>query len=192
MAQSLDRFNNYFAVKPLAGDVERLREDDLQITDEGEVLNSQSHGGNTQATLRFFLNDTNTLKLNYDRRRGSNIGSAGLAGANTGVPGLVGVFNGFFPFSNRDRFNVRFDSAALTENLQRITARAYYQTQYRNFTNILTVPSFPPFFPGLYQFSETVTDTKTAGFDLQSDWVFGRHNIIAGASYFRDDNTDRR
>ena len=192
VAQSLERFNNYFAGKPSAGDIERLREDDLQITDEGEVLNSQSHGGNTQATLRFFLNDTNTLKLNYDRRRGANIGSAGLAGANTGVPGLVGVFNGFFPFSNRDRFNVRFDSAALTENLQRITAKAYYQTQYRNFTNILTVPSFPPFFPGLYQFSETVTDTKTAGFDLQSDWVFGRHNIIAGASYFRDDNTDRR
>jgi len=191
-AQSLERFNNYFTGDPSATDVARLRADDLQITDDGEVLNSQSHGSNSQATLRFFINDTNTLKLNYERRRAANIGSAGLAGANTGIDGLVGVFNGFFPFSNRDRFNVRYDVAGLTENLQRITAKAFYQTQYRNFTNILTVPSFPPFFPGLYQFSETVTDTKTTGFDLQSDWVFGRHNVIAGASYFKDDNTDRR
>lgn len=192
VAQSLERFNNYFAGEPSATDVDRLRRDDLQITDDGEVLNSQSHGSNSQATLRFFLNDTNTLKLNYERRRAANIGSAGLAGANTGVPGLVGVFNAFFPFSNRDRFNVRYDVAALTDNLQRITAKAFYQTQYRNFTNILTVPRVPPFFPGLYQFSETVTDTKTSGFDLQSDWIFGRHNLIAGASYFKDDNIDRR
>ena len=192
VAQSLDRFNNYFTGKPGAVDLSRLRADDLQITGEGEVLNSQSHGGNSQATLRFFINDTNTVKLNYERRRSNNIGSSGLAGANTGITGLTGVFNGFFPFSNRDRFNVRYDVAALTDNLQRITAKAFYQTQYRNFTNILTVPSVPPFFPGLYQFSETITDTKTSGFDLQSDWLFGRHNIVAGGSYFRDDNTDRR
>jgi len=184
-AQSLERFNNYFTGDPSATNVARLRGDDLQITDEGEVLNSQSHGGNNQATLRFFINDTNTIKLNYERRRGANIGSAGLAGANTGVPGMTGVFNGFFPFSERDKFNVRYDVAGLTDNLQRITAKAFYQTQYRNFTNILTVPGFR-------QFSETITDTKTSGFDLQTDWTFGRHNIVAGGSWFRDQNTDRR
>ena len=192
VAQSLDRYNNYFTGEPSATDVARLRADDLQITNDGEVLNSQSHGGNSQATFRFFFNDTNTLKLNYERRRAGNIGSAGLAGANTGVAGLTGVFNGFFPFSNRDRYNLRYDIAAVTENLQRITAKAFYQTQYRNFTNILTVPSAPPFFPGLYQFSETVTDTKTSGFDLQTDWLFGKHNVVAGASFFKDDNSDRR
>ncbi|MGB7210612.1 MAG: TonB-dependent receptor [Pyrinomonadaceae bacterium] len=185
LSQSLDRFNNYFTGKPGAIDLSRLRADDLQITDDGEVLNSQSHGGNSQATLRFFINDTNTVKLNYERRRSENIGSSGLAGANTGIAGLTGVFNGFFPFSNRDRFNVRYDVAALTDNLQRIAAKAFYQTQYRNFTNILTVPGFR-------QFSETVTDTKTSGFDLQTDWIFGRHNLVAGGSWFRDDNTDRR
>lgn len=185
VSQSLDRFNNYFTGKPGAIDLSRLRADDLQITDDGEVLNSQSHGGNSQATVRFFINDTNTVKLNYERRRSANIGSSGLAGANTGIAGLTGFFNGFFPFSNRDRFNVRYDVAALTPNLQRVTAKAFYQTQYRNFTNILTVPGFR-------QFSETVTDTKTSGFDLQTDWIFGRHNLVTGGSWFRDDNTDRR
>jgi TonB-dependent heme/hemoglobin receptor len=192
VAQSLERFDNYFAGNPSPTDVARLRADDLQITDEGEVLNSQSHAGNSQATLRFFINDTNTLKVNYERRRGANIGSAGLAGPNTGIPGMAGVFNAYFPFNNRDRFNVRYDVAALTPNLQRVTVKAFYQTQYRNFTNSVTVPPVMPFFPGVYQFSETVTDTKTAGFDLQSDWIFGRHNVIAGASFFQDENTDRR
>lgn len=192
VAQSLDRFENYFAGNAHAEELVRSREEDLIITDEGEVLNSQSHSSNSQATFRFFLNETNTLKLNYERRRGANIGSAGLAGANTGLQDLIGVFNAFFPFNNRDKFNVRYDIAALTKNLQRVSAKAFYQTQHRNFTNILTVGPVPPFFPGLFQFSETVTDTRTVGFDLQSDWVFGRHNIVAGASWFRDENTDRR
>lgn len=192
VAQSMDRFNNYFAGGASAGDRESFRGQDLMITDDDEVLNSQSHTSNSQGTLRFFFNDTNTLKLNYERRRGGNIGSAGLAGANTGVEGLTGVFNGFFPFNNRDKFNVRYDIAAITKNLQRVSAKAFYQTQFRNFTNILTIGPVPPFFPGLYQFSETVTDTKTAGLDLQSDWIFGRHNVVAGGSWFRDDNTDRR
>lgn len=192
VAQSLDRFDNYFAGDTSGVDLSALRDEDLIITDDGEVLNSQSHSSNSQATLRFFLNDTNTLKVNYERRRGANIGSAGLAGANTGLSDLTGVFNAFFPFNNRDKFNVRYDVAPSTEYLQRVSAKAFYQTQYRNFTNILTVPPAPPFFPGLYQFSETVTDTKTTGFDLQTDWLFGRHNIVAGASWFQDENTDRR
>ena len=192
LSQSLERFNNYSVGKANATDISRLRLDDLMITDAGEVLNSQSHGGNSQATLRFFLNDTNTFKLNYERRRASNIGSSGLAGANTGIPGLSGFFNAYFPFSNRDRFNVRYDVAALTDNLQRVTAKAFYQTQYRNFSNILTVPPPVCHCSGVYQFSETVTDTKTTGFDLQTDWVFGRHNVIAGTSFFRDSNSDRR
>ncbi len=192
IAQSLDRFDNYIAGSATPDQLEQLRDTDLQITDENEVLNSQSHGSNSQATLRFFLNDTNTLKVNYERRRAGNIGSAGLAGANTGIPGLTGVFNAFFPFNNRDKFNVRYDVAGLTDHLQRISVKAFYQTQHRNFSNILTIPPVLPFFPGLYQFSETVTDTKTNGFDLQTDWSLGRHNLVAGASWFRDDNTDRR
>lgn len=176
VAQSLERFNNYFTGnldgRTIAG-----------VTADGEVLNSQSHGSNSQATLRFFLNDTNTLRLNYERRRAANIGS----------PTLVGVFNAFFPFSNRDKFSARYDTVNLTKELSRISVSGFYQSQYRNFTNILTVPPVPPFFPGQYQFSETVTDTKTSGFDLQTDWTLPhRNNLTAGASFFRDANSDRR
>jgi outer membrane receptor protein involved in Fe transport len=176
VAQSMERFGNY-----RTGDLNGRVIDG--VTAEGEVLNSQSHGSNTQATGRFFLNETNTLKFNYERRRAANIGS----------PTLVGVFNGFFPFSDRDKFSGRFDSAAITKNLARVSLSGYYQSQDRNFTNILTVPPVLPFFRGQYQFSETVTKTKTVGLDLQTDWTFGsRLNVVAGASFFRDSNSDER
>ena len=100
------------------------------ITTDGEVLNSQSHGGNTQATGRFFINDKNGLRLNYERRRGADIGSATL----------VDVFNGYFPFSNRDKFSGRYDLADVTPHLQRVSISGFYQSQLRNFTNVLTVP----------------------------------------------------
>ena len=184
MAQSLERFGNYFTGEPKGTFLSDLRDDDLEgITDEGEVLNSQSHGSNTSAAVRFFLNDTNTIKAGYERRRGANIGS----------PGLVGVFNGFFPFSNRDKVSARYDAAGLNQYFQRLSISGYYQKQDRNFTNILTVGPVLPFFPGLYQTSETLTDTTTLGFDLQTDWRIGnKHYITAGGSFFRDENADRR
>ncbi len=184
LSQSLERFGNYFTGKA-DGNIptEYLDFFGGGLTEEGEALNSQSHGSNSQATGRFFINDTNTLRLNYERRRAADVGS----------PTLVGFFNAFFPFSNRDKFSARYDSAAMTEQLMRVSVSGFYQTQYRNFTNILTVPPFPPFFPGQFQFSETVTDTKTAGFDVQTDWKLGnRNNLIAGVSFFRDNNSDRR
>jgi outer membrane receptor protein involved in Fe transport len=183
LAQSLERFDNYWTGTPDAAFVHDFMSLGGSITDDGEVLNSQSHGSNSQATLRFFLDDTNAFRFNYERRRGANIGSAGL----------VTPFNAFFPFSNRDKFNGRYDAVALTRNLQRLSLSGYYQTQYRNFSNILTVAPVPPFFPGLYQTSETVTNTRTTGLDLQTDWTFGgRNSLIAGASFFRDENNDRR
>lgn len=183
LAQSMDRFGNYSTGKPNAQFLASLREIGVGISDDGEVFNSQSHSSNSAATLRGFLNDKNTLRASYDRRRAANIGS----------PGLIGTFNGFFPFSNRDKVNLRFDSAGITNNFERLSVSGYYQTQYRNFTNILTVPPAPPFFPGLYQFSETVTDTKSAGYDVQTDWRFGKKNFLtAGTSFFRDENKDRR
>jgi|CXWL01.1.fsa_nt_gi outer membrane receptor protein involved in Fe transport len=182
LSQSLERSGNYFtgkndgivpvAIAAIGG-----------ITSNGEVLNSQSHAGNTNGTARVFMNDTSTIKMNFERRRAANVGSAAL----------VGTFNGFFPFTNRDKLSGRYDTGALTSNLQRLSISGFYQEQKRNFTNILTVNPAPPFFPGLFQTSETVTNTETSGFDVQTDWKFGsRHLLTAGASFFNDVNADRR
>lgn len=176
VAQSLERYENYFT-----GDLDGRMLDG--VDENGEVLNAQSHGSNTQITTRFFFDNDNDLRLNYERRRGANIG----------VPTLVGVFNAFFPFSERDKFNARFETRNLSKNLARLSGSFYYQKQNRNFTNILDVPAAPPFFPGLYQFSETVTDTNSVGFDLQSNWILGSKNFLTtGFSFFRDENKDKR
>lgn len=182
ISQSLERFDNYFTGK-VNGAVPPEVLAVGGINDDGEVLNTQSHGGNTFATGRLFLGDETTAKVNFERRRAGNIGS----------PALVGVFNAYFPFSNRDKFSGRFDTVDVTSHLQRITVTAFHQEQDRNFTNILTVGPVPPFFPGQYQFSETITGTQTDGFDVQTDWQFGsRYRVITGVSAFIDDNTDKR
>lgn len=178
VAQTLDRFDNYHSGPVPAGSGQRDGSDSAT-----EVPNSQYHGGNTQLTGRLFLNDQQTVKLNYERRRASNIG----------VPTLVGAFNAFFPFSNRDKVSARYDAGNILPHLARFSASFYYQRQDRNFSNQVTVPAAPPFFPGFFQFSETITKTRTAGFDLQTNWTLGRsHVLTAGASYFRDRNRDSR
>ena len=137
VAQSLERFGNYSTGTPNSGFLQSFRSQGGTITNNGEVLNSQSHGGNTQATTRFFLNDKSTLKLNYERRRGANIGSAGL----------VDVFNAFFPFSNRDKFSARYDVAALTKHLQRLSV-SFLPGPGQGFYKHPHCPSGAAFFPG--------------------------------------------
>lgn len=177
VAHTQDRFDNYHsgAVPTATG-----KDDSDEAT---EVLNSQYHGSNTQLLGRLFLNDLNSVRVNYERRRASNIG----------VPATVGVFTAIFPFSNRDKVSARYDGYNFTPHLIRLSASGYYQSQERNFSNILNVPAAPPFFPGQFQFSETVTDTDSVGFDFQSNWALGARNVLtAGASYFRDRNQDER
>jgi hemoglobin/transferrin/lactoferrin receptor protein len=172
IAQSLERYNNYHS-----GNADFLT--------DTEVGNSQSHGGNTQLTTRFFFDDDNDLRLNFERRRAANIGVPGLT--------LEGGFNAFFPFSDRDKFNARFETRNISNYLARISASFYTQRQKRNFSNILFIPPAPPFFPGINNFSETITDTTSVGFDVQSNWLLGSRNFLtAGISFFHDDNKDAR
>lgn len=177
VAQSLERYGNY-----KTGDADGLTFTSVNgFVGPREVGNSQSHGGTTQATGKIFFNDDNDLKLNYERRRASDIGSPLLT---TGFG-----FNAYFPYSNRDKFNGRFETRNLTSYLASVSASFYVQDQERVFTNV--VPPVLPFFRG--NFSETTTDTKSVGFDSQSNWLLGSKNFLtAGVSYFRDENKDRR
>jgi len=178
VAQSLDRFANYHSGPAALANGQRDGSDKAT-----EVPNSQYHGSNTQLLGRLFLNEFHSFKATYERRRAANIG----------VPAVVGVFTAFFPLSNRDKVSARYDGQNLTANLARLQASVYYQRQERNFSNILNVPAAPPFFPGQFQFSETITSIATAGFDAQSNWIITNENVLtAGASYFRDRNRDSR
>lgn len=178
LGQTLDRFAAYHSgAVPTAGG-------GSDASDRAtEVLNSQSHASSTSFAGRLFFNDTHSLKTVYERRRGADIG----------VPATIGVFTAFFPFSNRDKVSARYEAQNLTPAFARLTASTYYQKQERNFTNLLVVPAAPPAFPGQRTFSETVTNTKTFGYDVQTNWVPGARNVLtAGSSFFRDRNEDNR
>lgn len=175
VAQSLERYENYFT-----GDANGLifRATDGFVSPR-EVGNSQSHGGNTQITTRFFFNDDNDLRLNYERRRAANIGSPLL----TNDFG----FNAWFPFSNRDKIGGRYETRNINKYLAKVAGTFYWQNQYRAFNN-QTV-----FLPFVNSLSETTTDTTSYGFDVQTNWIFGSRNFAtAGISFFRDKNEDFR
>ena len=83
ISQTLDRFSNYHSgAVPLPSGG---KDGSDRAT---EVLNSQYHGSNTQLVGRFFIDDAQSVKTTYERRRAANIG----------FPGLAGVFTAFFPF----------------------------------------------------------------------------------------------
>lgn len=175
VAQTLERYGNYFS-----GDTTGLGLGEADgFVSKDEVGNSQSHGGNTQVTTRIFFNDDNDLRLNYERRRASDIGSPLL----TNEYG----FNAWFPFSNRDKFSGRYETRNINKYLARAAGSFYWQNQYRAFNN-QTV--FLPFVDSL---SETTTDTTSYGFDIQTNWILGNRNFLTGGvSFFRDQNEDFR
>lgn len=175
IAQSLERYENYFT-----GDADGLIFRSVDgFPSRREVGNSQSHGGNTQVTTRFFFNDNNDLRLNYERRRALNIGSPLLT--------LDFGFNAWFPFSNRDKFGGRYETRNINKYLAKVSGTFYWQNQYRAFNNQTIV------LPFVNSLSETTTDTTSYGFDLQTNWIFGSRNFAtAGISFFRDKNEDFR
>lgn len=174
-AQSLERYENYFT-----GDADGLVFRAVDgFPSRREVGNSQSHGSNTQLTTRFFFNENNDLRLNYERRRVSDIGSPLLT--------LQYGFNAWFPFSNRDKFGGRFETRNVSNVLAKISGTFYWQNQYRAFNNQTIVPPF------VNSLSETTTDTTSYGFDMQTNWILGSRNFAtAGISFFRDENKDFR
>lgn len=177
LAQTLDRFAAYHS-----GAAPTAAGGSSSSDAATEVPNSQSHAGNTSFVGRLFFNDEQMLKTVYERRRGADIG----------VPAVAGVFTAYFPFSNRDKVSVRYEGQNLLPGLARLAASVYYQKQERNFTNLLVVPPAPGF-PGQSTFSETVTDTRTAGYEVQANLLLGQRNVLTvGTSYFRDRNEDER
>lgn len=178
VAQTLERYDTYYSGDTTGVDLIRLGIAPGFPTKD-EVGNSQSHAGNTRIATRFFFNDDNDLRFNVERRRGADIGS----------PLLTQQFGflSYFPYSDRDKFNGRYETRNLTNYLAKVSVSAYWQRQKRNFSNLTEI------LPFVSSFSETITDTKSVGFDAQSNWLIGSKNFLtAGISFFRDDNQDSR
>ena len=170
-SQSLDRFSDYRSGQT------------GEAPADSEVINSAYHGSSSRAEARFYFAGNQSVHVGYDRRRAADVG----------VPGASGIFTAWFPFSNREKVRLGWQAENPTPTLAQIKVSGYYQLQERNFSNQLTVPASPPAFPGSSRFSETVTNTETVGFDIQTNWIPAPTDVLTmGFSFFRDLNRDTR
>lgn len=97
------------------------------------------------------------------------------------------------PKWTRDRSYAFLELRKLSDYLQRVNLTGYYQNTVKDFVNNIHVVAdgmrVPP--PGRWQMDMTTSpfthnDQDSYGLNLQTDWTFGRHYVIAGADYLHD------
>src|SRR5262245_4335446 len=160
-----------------------------------EVPNSSSEGNFAGGVGRLFFTDKDVLRVNWNRRRASDIGFPDFA-----EPFFFQVIT--LPFSNLDKYGLRYQRAGLTPWFTGLSVNFYHQVQDRNLRNDFAVFSSAPPSPGQPPFDSIIrvkllTDTrqnvKSYGWDAQGTFLIkGRNILTAGASYFYDHSRDSR
>src|SRR5262245_34063040 len=205
-------FNNYHAGKPFnessvfLHQTGRLRQQVLSrvfpdpfnapfTRVNSEVPNSSSEGHFVNGVGRLFITDKDVFRVNWNRRRAYDIGFPDFA-----APFFLQVIS--LPFSNLDKYGLRYQRAGLTPWFTALSVNVYHQVQDRNLRNDFAVFSSAPPSPGQPPFDSIIrvkllTDTrqnvKSYGWDAQGTFlVKGRNILTAGASYFYDHSRDSR
>ncbi|MDX2030740.1 MAG: TonB-dependent receptor, partial [Blastocatellia bacterium] len=160
-----------------------------------EVPNSQAAGNSFNAVGRLFFTDKDALRVAWTRRRTDNIGFPDFS-----LPFFSQVLT--LPFSNLDKYGVRYQRTGLTPWFTGLSVNAYHQQQDRSLRNDFAVyssapprPNDPPF-DSIIQVSlltDTRQNVKSYGWDVQATFVPASRNVLtAGASYFFDHARDSR
>jgi len=160
-----------------------------------EVPNSSSEGNFVNGVGRLFFTDKDVFRVNWNRRRAYDIGFPDFA-----QPFFFQVIT--LPFSNLDKYGLRYQRAGLTPWFTSLSVNVYHQVQDRNLRNDFAVFSSAPPSPGQPPFDSIIrvkllTDTrqnvKSYGWDAQGTFLIkGRNILTAGASYFYDHSRDSR
>lgn len=159
-----------------------------------EILNSQAKGYFVNASGLVKLADRRTLKLRYQQRRMEDIGFPDFA-----APYFFNATS--LPHSRLDRASIRYEAQAITPWLANLSVNAYYQRTERLLQNLLPVqfpaPTAVRFFPinvmRLDILSQTEQRVWTPGVDVQAVWVpAANHLLTTGATFYRDNSSDRR
>ncbi len=160
-----------------------------------EVPNSQSHGSAVSAVARLFTDDKGGLRVNWYRRRNGNIGFPDFT-----APFFSQTLS--LPFSNLDKYGIRYERYAITPWFSRLALNVYYQVQDRTLRNDFAVFSSAPPQPGgqpldsiirIKLLTDTRQNVKSYGWDFQTNFQVGSRSILtAGASWFLDHSRDSR
>lgn len=160
-----------------------------------EVPNSSSQGYFVNGVGRLFFTDKDVFRVNWNRRRAQDIGFPDFA-----EPFFFQVIT--LPFSNLDKYGLRYQRADITPWFTGLSVNAYHQVQDRNLRNDFAVFSSAPPPPGQQPLDSIIrvkllTDTrqnvKSYGWDVQGNFLIkGRNILTTGASYFYDHSRDSR
>ncbi|MDR3175172.1 MAG: TonB-dependent receptor [Desulfovibrio sp.] len=100
------------------------------------------------------------------------------------------------PRWQRDRYYAFLELNQLSDYLQKIKLTGFMQKTRKDFANDITATERePPSTPGPFDYIQsdvlmspfTVNKQATYGANLQTDWTFGDHYVIAGIDYLYDD-----
>ncbi|MGE4225736.1 MAG: TonB-dependent receptor [Vicinamibacterales bacterium] len=161
---------------------------------DATVLNSQATGSFVNATGLVKLGDTRRLRVRYQRRRVEDIGFPDFAD-----PYFFNATS--LPHSNLDKVSARYEAQAITPWLANLSLTAYYQRVERLLKNTLPVqfpaPTAVTFFPinvmRLSIVSETEQRVWTPGVELKAVITPApNHVVTTGATFYRDQSSDRR
>ncbi|MCI0388107.1 MAG: TonB-dependent receptor [Acidobacteria bacterium] len=160
-----------------------------------EVPNSSSEGHFVNGVGRLFFTTKDVLRINWNRRRAENIGFPDFA-----APFFFQVIT--LPFSNLDKYGLRYQRTGLTPWFTGLSINAYHQVQDRDLRNDFAVfssappaPNQPPFdsIIRVKLLQDTRQNVKSYGWDVQGNFLINGRNILtAGASYFYDHSRDSR
>jgi hemoglobin/transferrin/lactoferrin receptor protein len=208
----LERYGNYHAGEPFNESTFYLHQEGIirqQILSRifpdpfnapfarmsSEVPNSQSHGNAVNGVARFLFGDTNSLRLNWNRRRNNNVGFPDFS-----PPFFFQTLS--LPFSNLDKYGLRYEKRNVNSWFAGFSANGYFQVQDRTLRNDFAVFSSAPPQPGQQPLDSIVrikllTDTrqnvKSYGADLQTNFLLSSRNVLtAGASFILDHSRDSR
>jgi outer membrane receptor protein involved in Fe transport len=160
-----------------------------------EVPNSGASGYFVNGVGRLFVTNKDALRVNWNRRRAEDIGFPDFS-----EPYFFQVIT--LPFSNLDKYGVRYQRAGITPWFTGLSVNAYHQVQDRNLRNDFAVYSSAPPAPGgqpldsiirVKLLTDTRQNVKSYGWDVQGNFLIkGRNILTAGASYFYDHSRDSR
>lgn len=161
----------------------------------GEIPNSQAAGNSINAVGRLFFTSKDVLRVAWTRSRNTNIGFPDFS-----LPFFSQILTS--PFSNLDKYGVRYQRTGLTPWFTGLSINAYHQQQDRNLRNDFAVyssspprPTDPPFdsIVQIKLLTDTRQNVKSSGWDVQATFVpTTRHVLTTGASFFYDHARDSR
>jgi hemoglobin/transferrin/lactoferrin receptor protein len=161
-------------------------------TPQGEMLNSQFSDNNISGSIGLRPSKNHTFKFDYQRYYARDVGIPG----SSLFPTIAKVT---YPEEKREMYSGEYKFTNISQILQTLSAKYFYQTILRDVENIPYQSVLSKTTSGKLKQKVTVdkivpvANHYTNGIQIQSDWKFGKfNNVIVGADIWQRSLTSDR